>query len=57
MKPTAIRPFRLIGFCAVGVANSLGRARCLMGQEDGDVYVAGSMRSQNGRILYTGRSH
>lgn len=56
MKPTAMRPVRLIGFCAVFLANSLGRARRLTGQEDGDMYVADSMRSQIGRILYTGRS-
>ncbi|MCY3595181.1 MAG: hypothetical protein OXH01_08110 [Bacteroidetes bacterium] len=56
MKPTAIRPLRLIGLCAVVMADSLGQARHLTVQEDGDVYVADSMRGQIGRILYTGSS-
>ena len=56
MKPIAIRLFRLIELCAVVMADSLGQARHLTVQEDGDVYVAGSMRGQVGRILYTGRS-
>ena len=56
MKPIAIRLFRLIELCAVVTADSLGQARHLTVQEDGDMYVAGSMRGQVGRILYTGRS-
>ncbi len=44
------------GFCAVVVADSLGWARHLMVQGNGNVYVADSKRGQTWRILYTSHS-
>lgn len=56
MKPIATLLFRLTGFCALVVADSLGRARHLTVQKNGDAYVADSMRGRIRGILYTGRS-
>ncbi len=44
------------GFYAVVVADSLGWARHLVVRENGDVYVADSMRDRIWRILYTSNS-
>lgn len=54
MKPIATLLFRLTGFCSVVVADSLGQARHLTVRENGDVYLADSMRGRIWRILYTG---
>lgn len=56
MKPIATLLFWLTGFCALVVADSLGLARHLTVQENGDAYVADSMRGRIRGILCTGRS-
>ena len=55
MKPITTLFFRLTGFRAVVVADSLGRAQYMTVQENSDVYLPDSMRGRIWRILYTGR--